>query len=997
MGPFWRIEMLGTFVVLNGDHTVSRFRTRRVGMLLARLAYHAGQGHDRAEIGELLWPDGDPDKMSANLRQALASLRRQIEIPPLPLGSVIRSENARLSVDPKMVSVDVTEFERMLDEARKEGDPACRRPILERALALYRGELLPGYAEEWVLLERARLEDIYVHTLRALAQCALEGGHSDQAIDVLHRSLIKDPYNESIHADVIRIHLEAGQPSRALEHYREVERRLADELGVPPDEPLKVLSRQAQRALRKGHIPRERIVSPVGAPPPSIRLPVQLTQVFGRQAAQTALVDNFLRGSETFATILGPAGVGKTTHAVAVARALADEHGWHVGFVPMADYADASMVLDGVADAMAANRDQAEDVFCRIRSSLKPGFNLAVLDNAEHIIEGLAPVVASLRKAIPELRLLVTSRQGIKVADEQQVVLDLLEQPEGDERLDQLALVPSVALFVDRARKVQPDFGLTPRNGRAVAEICLRLDGLPLAIELAAGLAGVFTPSQMIGHLDRRFTMLKTRRRDAPMRHRSLSVALDYSYDTLSKTQKHFFDQLSVFRGGFTLEAAANLSPDVGDAETLQTLLDLQERSLIFSELLEDQGAAPRFRLVESFREYGREHLSDVEWRDNSLAHAEYFLSTLPEMVDSLPSAERRFIRRSILQDRGNYWATANCLLDCGRSDDVIHVLSAMASVGPLSKPQRAEFELLRGLDPKWLSRRSNILRIAMMGGYRRAQDSHDAYDLYAQAVALAREEGDLVLLIRCLTSLAGLETARSKPEIALEVFREIRGYDSESGSEPAVGEVIAYSFNGLGTALWVLARLEEAEAAFREGLRRTHEEPGEETHWLIRYNLSRVLLDRGRLEEAVPVIGDTSRIATRLQDPFGVSMALGLTARYRWKAGDHTGALAASEEAMRIRHRLGLVFWFADAIRFHGLLLAEFGGAEIAAILLASSERYPPSQQDEVAEKERAKDAVRDRLGSGEFRRAWERGLAMDLDEAFEVASELFTFCLRS
>ena len=966
-------------------------------MLLARLAYHAGQVHDRAEIGELLWPDGDPDKMSANLRQALASLRRQIEIPPLPSGSVIRSDNARLSIDPKMVSVDVAEFERTLDEARKESDPARRRPILERALALYRGEFLPGYAEEWVLLERARLEDIYVHTLRALAQCALEAGHSDQAIDVLHRSLIKDPYNEPIHADLIRIHLEAGQPTRALEHYREVERRFADELGVPPDEALKVLSRQAQRALRKGHIPRERTVSPAVSPLPSLRLPVQLTLVFGRQTAQTALVDKFLQSRATFATILGPAGVGKTTHAVAVARALADEHGWHVGFVPMADYADASMVLDGVADAMAASRDHSEEIFRRIRSSLKPGFNLAVLDNAEHILDGLAPVVMSLRRAIPELRLLVTSRQGLRVADEEQIVLDLLEQPEGDERLDQLALVPSVALFVDRARKVQPDFGMTPRNGRTVAQICLRLDGLPLAIELAAGLAGVFTPSQMIGHLDRRFTMLKTRRRDAPMRHRSLSVALDYSYDTLSNPQKRFFDQLSVFRGGFTLEAAANLSPNSNEAETLQALLDLQERSLIFSERLEDQGAEPRFRLLESFREYGREHLSDAEWRSNSLAHAEYFLSTLPEMVDSLPSAERRFIRRRILQDRGNYWATANCLLDHGRSDDVIHVLSAMASVGPLGKPQRAEFEMLRGLDPKWLARRSNILRLAMMGSYRRAQDSGEAYDLFAQAVDLARKEGDSVLLIRCLTSLAGLETAQSKPEVALEVFREIREYDSESSSEPGVAEVIAYSFNGLGTALWLLARLEEAEEAFREGLRRTLEEPGEETHWLMRYNLSRVLLDRGRLAEAVPVIGDTSRIATRLQDPFGVSMALGLTARYRWKAGDHEGALAAIEEAMRIRQHLGLVVWFADAIRFHGLVLAEVGNAETAAILLAASERYPTSQRDGIAETERAKGMARDRLGTNEFRQAWERGLAMDLDEAFEVASALFTFCLRS
>jgi predicted ATPase/DNA-binding SARP family transcriptional activator len=991
--------MLGTFVARNGDNVISRFRTRRVGMLLAYLAYHAGKGHDRAEIAELLWPDGDPDKSGANLRQALASLRRQIEIPPLPAGSVLRSANARLSIDPTMISVDVAEFERSLDEARKETNLVRRRPILERALALYGGELLPGYGEEWVLRERARLEDVYVHALQALAQCALEDGHSDLAIDVLHRSLAKDPYNERVHASVIRIHLESGQPASAMEHYRTVERRLAEELGVPPDEPLKALARQAQRALRNGQTPQERISSPATAPPPTIRLPVQLTRVFGRQGVLTALVDSFGSGDEAFATILGPAGVGKTTLAIAVARALAEDQGWHVGFVPMSDYGDASMVLDGVADAMGASRDHSEDVYRRIRSSLKPGPNIVILDNAEHILEGLAPGVAVLRQQIPELRLLVTSRQGLKVADERQFMLDFLEVPDGDERLDQLALVPSVALFVDRARAVQPDFGLTPRNGPTVAEICQRLDGLPLAIELAAGLAGVFTPSQMLGHLDRRFTMLKTRRRDAPLRHRSLTVALDYSYDTLSTGQKRFFDRLSVFRGGFSLEAATNLTQDSNEADTLQALLELQERSLIFSERLEDEGASPLFRMVESFREYGREHLSEGEWRENSLAHAEYFLSTLPELLDSLPSAERRFVRRSLLQGRANYWAAALWLLDLGRTDDVIRVLFAITSVGPLGKPQQAEFEMLRGLDPKWLSRRSNILRVAMMGVYRRAQDSTEAYQLISQSVELARVEGDPVLLIRCLTSLAGVEIVQSGPEAALEVFREIYEYDNEvdPGAEPGVGEVIAYSFNGLGTALWLLTRLEEAEAAFREGLRRTHEEPGEETHWLIRYNLSRVLVDQSRFEEAAPFIGDTHRIANRLQDPFGVSMALGLTARYRWKSGDLEGALEASEEAMTIRHHLGLVVWFASAIRFHGLLLAEQGEDEIATILLAASERHPPRQQVEIGEKARAIETIQGRLGPIAFRRAWERGLTMDLDGAFDLAKDLFTFCLRS
>ncbi|RYG23001.1 hypothetical protein EON82_15390, partial [bacterium] len=854
MVPMWRVEMLGSFVARSGDDVVSRFRTRRVGLLLAYLAYHSGQRHDRGEIGELLWPEGDPDKMSANLRQALASLRRQVEVPPLPAGSVIRSENARLSVDPKMVTTDVAEFEATLDEARKEDNSSRRRSVLEKAVALYRGELLPGYNEDWVLRERARLEDVYVHTLRALAECAQADGHSDHAIDALHRSLAQDPYNERVHADLMRIHLEAGQPASALEHYKDVERRLADELGVAPDESLRMLARQARRALQSSPPKRQMGSPPTAVTLEPIRLPAQLTQLFGRQAALDALIDDFVHGRVAFATVLGPAGVGKTTHAVAVARNLAQEHGWYVGFVPMADYTEASMVLEGIADALGAHRDFVGGAVARVRSAMRPGSNLVVLDNAEHILEELAPLVASLRSEIPDLRLLVTSRQSLKVADEHEKVLDLLGLPNGeDHRPELLARTPSVALFVDRARAVQPDFGLTPRNARAIAEICLRLDGLPLAIELAAGMANVFTPSQMIGHLDHRFTVLRTRRRDAPLRHRSLSVALDYSYDTLSETQKQFFNRLSVFRGGFTLEAASRVVGEPSDeVETLRALLDLQERSLIFSERMEDDDVSPRFRLLESFREYSHEHLTEGEKARNAGLHADYFLSTLLEKGDSVASAERRRFRHSVLQDRGNYWEAVNTLIDHGRLDEAVTILDTLASVGPLGKPQQAEFEVLQSLDPTRLSRRSQILRMLTMAVYRRARNEREALGLLESAVALAREEGDPVLLVRGLTSLAGSAIGRAGPEAALELYGEIRRYDGT----PDVQEAIAYSFNGVGTALWLLGRMEEAEAAFREGLLRSHEEPGEETHWLARYNLARVLVDVGRYDEALPLIG---------------------------------------------------------------------------------------------------------------------------------------------
>jgi len=976
--------MLGTFQLRNEEHVISRFRTRRVGLLLAYLAYYAGKSHDRAEVAEMLWPEGDPDKMSANLRQALASLRRQIEVPPVPSGGIIRSQNNTLTIDPAHVTTDVAEFEQSLSAAWKQTDPAQRRTDLEHAVALYRGALLPGFGEEWVMRERARLEDIYVHALRTLAESAQEEGHFARAIDALHRSLAIDPYNESMHAEVMRIHLEAGQPDLALEHYKDVEHRLADELGMAPDEALRVMARKAKRAISEHTKPLAPLASPAQAPVAAVRLPAQLTRLFGHQSTQAELVEDFSRHDAGFVTLLGPAGAGKTTLAIAVARQLAEKEGWNAGFVPMADFAEPSMVLEGVADALRAGREHASDVYARIRSGLGPGENLVVLDNAEHIANGLAPLIAHLRQEIPQLRLLVTSRQSLKVADERAFILDLLEVPAGEQdKADQLAHFPSVALFVDRARAVQPDFALTPRNAGVVAEICARLDGLPLAIELAAGLSGAFTPTQMLGHLERRLAMLKTRRRDAPLRHRSLAAALDYSYDILSDSLKSFFRRLSVFSGGFTLDAAAQVGLDEPDENVaLQMLLDLQERSLVFAERSEEEDAVPRFRLLESFREYGRDRLSEEERRENALTHADFFFATIPPSVEGLKAAERRRFRMDVLQDHANYWIATNTLIANGRLDDAVAMLAATTQTGPLGKPRLAEFEALRRLDFKRLTWYSQALAYCMMGVYQRAINGVEAAAVYGEAVACARQVGDLGLLVRCLAGLAACVSGVEGPEAGLAIYQEVLEYESI----PGVGEMTWNMYNGIGTTLWMLNRLDEADAAFREGLRLSREEPGEETNWLARYNLGRVSLDRERYDVAIPIIGDALRIARRVRDTFGISMAMGLMARYRWKTGDLEGAFAANQEAMSLRRNLGLVFWFANAIRFQALLLADRGDASTAVILFAATERHTTDRLGEVFETGEALQKIRSQLSSVQFQRAWERGSTLDLNEAYEI-----------
>jgi predicted ATPase/DNA-binding SARP family transcriptional activator len=981
MRPFWRVEMLGTLQARSDDLVVSRFRTRRVGMLLAYLTYFSGKSHDRAEIGEILWPEGDPEKTSVNLRQALASLRRHIEPPPLPPGSILQSKNWKLSIAPGMVETDTAQFERALTDAQKGTDPAARRLALEHAVALYRGELLPGFDAEWVSRERSRLEDLHAHALRMLAKSAQSEGHHGQAIDALHRALAHEPYNEGLYADLMRLLLDSGQALRALEQYREAQRRLTDELGMEPDEPLRALAREAKRRLPEDTPAVTRAAVSAEHPSSAVRLPIQLTRLFGRQIETAALTDQFTQSEAGFVTVLGPAGVGKTTHAVATARRLAEEHGWQVGFVPMADYADASMVLAGVADAFRANREHPSNVLERIRAAMTAGPSLVVLDNAEHILEGLAPVVATLRSEIPELRLLVTSRQSLKVADEREVVLNLLEVPREDDQLERLSQFPSVALFVDRARMIQPDFGLTARNARAVAEICVRLDGLPLAIEIAAGLSGAFTPTQMLGHLRHRLDILRTRRRDAPVRHRSLNVALDYSYDTLSESQKRFFTRLSIFSGGFTLAAASEVALDGSEeGRTLQAILELQERSLVLSEASDDD-AAPRFRLLETFREYGSGRLSDADRLENGNRHSSHYLSSLPEAAGALRAADLRRFRLGVLRDLGNYWAATNHLIGQNRLNDAVRILANTTQFGHWGKPRKAEFDVLCDLDPARLSTKSQALVARMIGQYQRAANIDGADATLQRSVTLARATGDPVILVPCLVSLAALLTTQQKFENALEIYAEIRTYEGRSGVDQAVSD----AYNGLGTCQWMLGQLDEAETAFRRGLLFSREEPGEEANWLARYNIARVSIDQGRYEAAVSFAGDAIRIARRLEDAFGISMGVLLLSMYRWKTGDLEGAIISSQEAMALRHNMGLVSWFAQSVQFHAILLADRGEAERAATLLAAAQRHLTNRRD--PEIEITLDKIRSGLSPVEFSRAQERGLTMDLDEAYEIA----------
>jgi predicted ATPase len=346
-------------------------------------------------------------------------------------------------------------------------------------------------------------------------------------------------------------------------------------------------------------------------------------------------------------TLMGPAGTGKTRLALAVAEQLVEAWQGAVYFVPLADLTDPQRIVDAIRDAMRlprsadGDRSEATSGAAQVVEALARHPALLVLDNFEHLVEAGAPVVQRLLERLPTLTILVTSRQRLNLAGEQEFLVSPLPPPPESIRPEELVRCPSVQLFVDRAQAVRPDFQVTAGTAAAVAALCQRLEGIPLALELAAARAGVLTPAQMVARLEQRFELL-AQRRSVDARHQSLRAALDWSYQLLPAAMQRFFAALSLFRGGFTLaaaEAVCRAGEGRSSGPALDDVTELRECSLVD---VVEVGDAARYRLLETLREYGAERLQEEPEQARAAAdrHAQYYLAFAEERAARMRTRE---------------------------------------------------------------------------------------------------------------------------------------------------------------------------------------------------------------------------------------------------------------------------------------------------------------------------------------------------------------------
>jgi predicted ATPase/DNA-binding SARP family transcriptional activator/DNA-binding CsgD family transcriptional regulator len=637
-----RIKLLGGFRVWVGPRVIEEdaWRLRKARSLVKLLALSPGHLLHREQVMELLWPGLEPHAAANNLHHALHVARRTLE-PSAPTGGVssylhLRGEWLALCPEGELW-VDVEAFEEAVADARH----APLEPEgFRAAIDLYAGELLPqDRYEHWVEERRAQLMELYLSLLLELGALLEERGEFGEAIEAMGRVVAEDPTHEEAHLGLMRLYALLGRRKEALRQYEQLREALSRKFGREPE----ATTRRLQQEIWAGTFPHsdsppagfppgEEAPSAAGAASSRHNLPLARTSFVGRRREK--LVIKRLLAMTRLLTLTGTGGCGKTRLALEVAKDLVGAYPDGVWLVELAPLSDPTLIAQAVASTLGVREQPGRPLLESLKDTLRPRKTLLVVDNCEHLVEAVGRLVDALLTSCPHLRILGTSRQRLNTAGEIDRVVPPLTVPDARRPSTprDLEAYESVRLFVERAHQRDPSFVLSVRNGEAVSEVSRRLEGIPLAIELAAARVGVLSAQQLALRLEDSLKLLSRGDRTAEPRHRSMRATLEWSHEFLSEGERVLFRRLSVFAGGWTLEAAEEVCAGEGieEGEVLDVLSELVETSLVVAETGQEEAVC--FRMLEPIRQYGQELLEESgESEALRSRHARYYLSLAEE------------------------------------------------------------------------------------------------------------------------------------------------------------------------------------------------------------------------------------------------------------------------------------------------------------------------------------------------------------------------------
>jgi predicted ATPase/DNA-binding SARP family transcriptional activator/DNA-binding CsgD family transcriptional regulator len=639
-----RVRLLGGFSVSVGHRTIEegKWRLRKAAGLVKLLALEPGHTMHRERVMDMLWPELDAKGQANNLRQALHVARRTLEPQASAASRCLPLEGDQVALYPEgPLWVDVEAFEEAASTARRSRkEPAA----YEAALDLYAGDLLPGDPYEgWTEERREGLRRTYLALLAGLAGLYEGRGELDAAIGALGRVVAEEPTHEGAYIGLMRLYALSGRQQEALQQYEQLRAALSREFGEEPS----AQSRCLYEDITADRFPEASVAANGPSPTvpleaPSHNLPAARSSFVGRER-ELVEVKRALAMTRLL-TLTGAGGSGKTRLALEVSKDLVGVYEDGVWLVELAGLSEGELVPQAVASSLRVREQPGRLITQTLENHLRAKDLLLVLDNCEHLTDTAAHLVDTLLASCPRLRVLATSREPLGVAGEAIWQVPSLPVPPPTDRLPEvgeLRRYDAVRLFLNRARLRLPAFDLTPGNAPSVAEVSRKLEGIPLAIELATARVGALTLEQISERLEDSLKLLSAGPRTMPERQRTMRATLEWSFGLLEEAQRELFKRVSVFAGGWTLEAAEAVGSGghIEEGEVLDLLSGLVDKSLVVTQAGND--GPLRYRMLEPIRQYGRKKLRESGEAEATRRHANFFLGLAEEVEPKINGSAR--------------------------------------------------------------------------------------------------------------------------------------------------------------------------------------------------------------------------------------------------------------------------------------------------------------------------------------------------------------------
>jgi predicted ATPase/DNA-binding SARP family transcriptional activator len=633
----------------------------------------------REELADALWPQGPPPNWKRDLSALASRLRALLATVGLDGARALSGAGGcyhlRLPID---AVVDVDLARRRAEEAThclKNGDAEQALAAALAASAVARRPFLPGEESPWIAARRAELERALVAALDVAAEVLGARGELARALTCAEEAVELTPFRESGYVRLMRLHLAAGDRAEALRDYARCRELLATELGVDPAPETEAVYLEALRAGLDSSIGIGVSVGPESEGTSAGNLAAPATTFLGRDRDLERLAASLERAR--LVTLTGVGGVGKSRLALEAAARLAAAYPDGAWQSELTRVATGNSVPHAVAVTLGVQQRPEVTIEDGIVDFLRNKHLLLVVDNCEHVLDAIAGLLEMVLRACPRVVVLATSRERLGLDGEHLMIVEPLDLPApGTDAFASMLRPASVQLFCDRAAAVRPGFALTPTNAGALADICRRLDGVPLALELAAARVRSLSVQEVAERLDQRFQLLTGGPRTAQGRQQTLRATVDWSYGLLSPTQQRMFDRLSVFAGSFAREAVDAVCDDgTLDEPTDNLITTLADKSMVVADVTEDK---TRYRLLETLREYGRDRLVNNDATEVARRHAEYFVSLAEGAAERLRGSDEAVAMASLDRELDDLRAVHRWSIDNRRLDLSLRLSAAL-------------------------------------------------------------------------------------------------------------------------------------------------------------------------------------------------------------------------------------------------------------------------------------------------------------------------------